>query len=93
MKKDKKERQVSKNKEKKDISKNILIVLIVLVALEVCMIPCFIYAGMNQIFPIVMFLIFPTLFAIFVLLLSRNTLIESKKKRKILEERRSSIKK
>ena len=57
------------------------------------MIPCFIYAGMNQIFPIVMFLIFPTLFAIFVLLLSRNTLIESKKKRKILEERRSSIKK
>ena len=30
MKKDKKERQVSKNKEKKDISKNILIVLIVL---------------------------------------------------------------
>lgn len=73
-------------KEKKDCSKGVLIALLVLVILELCMIPAFVYAGMNQWFPIVMFLVLPTVFAIIVLLLSKNTVKDAKRRREVLEE-------
>lgn len=73
-------------KGKKDRSKGVLIALLVLVVLELCMIPAFVYAGMNQWFPIVMFLVLPTVFAIIVLLLSRNTVKDAKRRREALEE-------
>lgn len=80
---ERREKEESKKKEKgKDVIDKILFSLMILVILEFCMIPCFVYAGMNQIFPIIMFLILPTSFAIIVLLLSKNTVKESKKKKR-----------
>ncbi len=87
MKKNEKEEKIKKErKEKKPKSKKILIFLFILVGLEICMIPCFIYAGMNQWFPITMFLLIPTISAIVILLLSRNTLKESERKKRLKEE-------
>ncbi len=80
----------NKAKEKKEPLDRILKVLIILVVLEVCMIPCFIYAGMNQVFPIIMFLVLPTCLAFLVLLLSRNTLIESRKKRTAVAKKKEA---
>jgi len=77
------EQMVNKKNTKKkkiDIVDRILVTLLILFVLELLMIPGFVYAGMNQIFPIVMFVVLPTVFALIILLLSRNTLMESRKK-------------
>jgi len=75
------EEAASKKKANKmDVVEKVLLALLILVILELLMIPAFVYAGMNQIFPIIMFIVLPTVFAIVILLLSRNTLMESKRK-------------
>lgn len=89
-KKEKKTRKTKKLKTKKNIMDRVLIILIGLVVLEVLMIPGFIYAGMNQIFPIIMFLVLPTSLAIFILLLSRNTLKESRKKKQSVTKKKEA---
>lgn len=79
--------QTGKKKTKKmDIVDRILAILLILSVLELLMIPGFIYAGMNQIFPIIMFIVLPTVFAFVILLLSRNTLMESRKKARRKQE-------
>lgn len=72
-------RTARNGKKRRKLASNykVLFFLMILVALELCMIPCFVYAGMNQIFPVIMFLIIPTIFAIIVFLLSKNTLNQS----------------
>ena len=77
---EKKTKKSSKNK--KDFLDYGLLALSVLMILEFLMIPCFVYAGMNQIFTIIMFILLPTLFALTILLLSRNTIKELKKRAK-----------
>ena len=79
MKKDKK--VVQKNKKKKDWNKIFLIILLALLILEI-LIPCLVYAEVKKVLPIVFFLIIPTVFAIIILLLSRNCSIDFEKKRK-----------
>ena len=76
-------------KKKMNMTDRMLVVLLILVAVELLMIPCFIYAGMNQIFPIIMFVVLPTVCAFIILLLSRNTLMESKKKTRQKAEQNS----
>lgn len=73
----------NKNKEKKvkgkkDVNKTILITLFVLVILEVVTIPLLIYAKITKVLPVIFFLVIPTLLAIAILLLSRNSLIDYK---------------
>ena len=79
----------AKKKKKMNMVDRMLAVLLVLSVLELLMIPCFIYAGMNQIFPIIMFVILPTVCAFVILLLSRNTLMESKRKTRQKTEQNS----
>ena len=81
-----------KKKKKMNIVDKVLLSLLILVILELLMIPGFVYAGMNQIFPIIMFIVLPTVFAFVILLLSRNTLMESRKKaRRKFEQKNESI--
>ena len=80
----KKEKKVKKVKGKKDVSKIILIVLFVLVILEVVTIPLLIYAKIIKALPIIFFLVIPTLLAIAILLLSRNSLIDYKIRKEML---------
>lgn len=80
MKKDKK--VVQKNKKKKDWNKIFLIILLALLILEIILIPCLVYAEVKKVLPIVFFLIIPTVFAIIILILSRNCSTDFEKKRK-----------
>ncbi len=57
---------------KKDWNKILLIVLSCLLGIEIILIPCLIYAEVKKILPIIFFLILPTIFGIFVVLLSSN---------------------
>lgn len=72
---------------KKDKSQIILKVLIVLLVLEVLFIPLLVIAEIKKVLPIVFFLIIPTLFSIFIVLLSKNCMNSYlRKKKKILEK-------
>lgn len=86
MKKEKK--VVKKNKVKKDWNKILLIIMLILLALEVVLIPCLVYAEVKKILPIVAFLIVPTLFGIIILLLSRNCTVDFEKKKERLAKKK-----
>lgn len=83
MKKDKKNIE----KKKKDWNKILLISLLVLLALEVVLIPCLVYAEVKRFLPILAFLILPTLCGVVVLLLSRNCTVDYQKKKERLSGR------
>lgn len=72
----------------KDWNKIWLIILLILLALEVVLIPCLVYAEVKRILPIIVFLVLPTLCGIVILLLSRNCTVDYQKKK----ERLSRIK-
>lgn len=88
----KKEKNVVQNKKSKKVVKRnwnqiLLITLLILLALEVVLIPCLVYAEVKRLLPIVFFLILPTLFGIVVLLLSRNCTSDfERKKERLLEK-------
>ena len=69
-----KETKPKKEKIKKDHRKLFLRVLIILFILELLSIPGFIFAGMNQVIPIVLFIVVPTVFAIIIVLLASSCL-------------------
>ncbi len=77
-----KKEKVKKEKVKKDHRKLFLRILIVLLILELLAIPGFIFAGMNQVIPIVLFIILPTVFAIAIVLLASSCLKSSLKEEK-----------
>lgn len=77
------------NKVKKDWNKILLITLLVLLALEISLIPCLVYAEVKRILPIVAFLILPTLFGIVILLLSRNCTVDFEKKKERLSKKKN----
>ncbi len=88
----KKEKNVVQNKKSKKVVKRnwnqiLLITLLILLALEIILIPCLVYAEVKRLLPIVFFLILPTLFGIVVLLLSRNCTSDfERKKERLLEK-------
>lgn len=67
-----------------DWNKILLITLLILLAVEVVLIPCLVYAEVKKILSIVVFLILPTLCGIVLLLLSRNCIVDYQKKRERL---------
>jgi len=69
-------------KIKKDCSKYVLMVLFGLMILEVIMIPLLVYARIVKLFPVICFLVLPTLLGIGILLLSRNSTIDFNRKNK-----------
>lgn len=73
-----------KNKSTKDWNKIWLITLLVLLLIEICLIPCLVYAEVKTVLPIIAFLVLPTVFGIFVLYLSRNCTVDYQKKRERL---------
>ncbi len=81
-----KENKPKKEKVKKDHRKLFLRVLIVLLILELLSIPGFIFAGMNQTIPIVLFIVVPTVFAIIIVLLA-NSCLKTSLKREASEEK------
>lgn len=68
----------------KDWNKIWLITLLILLALEVVLIPCLIYAEVKRILPIIAFLVLPTAFGIIILYLSRNCTVDYQKKKERL---------
>lgn len=69
-------------KIKRDCSKYVLIALFVLMILEVIMIPFLVYARIVKLFPVICFLVLPTLLGIGILLLSRNSTIDFNRRNK-----------
>lgn len=75
-------KDVKKKKEStKDWNKILLITLLILLALEIVLIPCLVYAEVKRVLPIVAFLVLPTLFGIVIILLSRNCTADYEKKK------------
>ena len=73
-----------KSIKNKDWNKIWLITLLILLALEVVLIPCLIYAEVKKVLPIIAFLVLPTLFGIVILYLGRNCTVDYEKKRERL---------
>lgn len=76
----KKNKKQTKPKVKKDYSKQVLIVLFILVIIEVIMVPLLIYAKIIKLLPVIFFLVIPSLLALAILLLSRNSTIDYNRK-------------
>lgn len=68
----------------KDWNKIWLITLLILLALEVVLIPCLVYAEVKRLLPILAFLVLPTVFGIVILFLSRNCTVDYEKKKEKL---------
>ena len=79
----KKEKKI---KEKKEVSKIILIILFILVILEVIMVPVLVYSKIIKTLPVIFFLVLPTLLAIGILLLSRNSLVDYKRRQEKMKK-------
>lgn len=79
--------RIQKNGQKRDWNKILLITLLLLLALEIILIPCLVYAEVKRLLPVVFFLILPTLFGIVVLLLSRNCSTDFERKKERLLKR------
>ncbi|MBE6147612.1 MAG: hypothetical protein E7168_04695 [Firmicutes bacterium] len=82
----KKEKKEHIKKIKKDGSRALIIVLIILFVIELLLIPGFMYAGMKKALPTVAFIIIPTLFALFVVVLCKTTWDDCKRKYQKLAE-------
>lgn len=76
-----------KKKEKKDLSKILLIVLTVLLVVNVIFIPLYILAEVRGKMGIIMFIVFPLLLLAGVVFLSRNCLKSYYTKKKVIEEK------
>ena len=72
---------MSNTKTKMNWNKILIVTLLILLALEVILIPCLIFAEVKRLLPVIFFLILPTLFGIVVLLLSRNCVVDYNKKK------------
>lgn len=72
---------MSNTKTKMNWNKIWIVTLLILLALEVILIPCLIFAEVKRLLPVIFFLILPTLFGIVVLLLSRNCVVDYNKKK------------
>ena len=80
-------KKVKKNKVKKDIRKPLLKVLVILLILDILFIPLFILAEVKPLVGISVFILFPLVMAIFVVLLSRSCFKSYESKKKTIEEK------
>lgn len=80
-------KKVKKNKPKKDLRKVLLKALIILLVIDIIFIPLFIFAEIKPLVGMTIFIFFPLVMAIFILLLSRSCLKSYENKKKIIEEK------
>lgn len=76
-----------KNKEKKDIRKILLRILVILLAIDVIFIPLFILAEVKPMVGMSVFIFFPLVLAIFTVLLSKSCYDSYEKKKAYIEEK------
>ena len=80
-------KKIKKVKEKKDIRKPLLKILTILLIVDIIFIPLFIFAEVKPIVGMCVFIFFPLVMAIFVVLLSRNCFHSYENKKKVIEEK------
>ena len=80
-----------KNKEKKELSKILLMVLVGILVLDVILIPLYILAEIKGKMGIILFIVFPLILLGMVVYLSRNCLKSYNTKKKIVEEKLKGI--
>ena len=80
-------KKVKKNKVKKDIRKPLLKVLVILLILDILFIPLLMLAEVKPLVGISVFILFPLVMAIFVVLLSRSCFKSYENKKKMVEEK------
>ena len=76
-----------RNKERKDIRKPLLKILTILLIIDIIFIPLFIYAEVKPLVGMCMFIFFPLVMAIFVVLLSRSCYKSYEHKKAMIEEK------
>jgi len=81
-----------KNKEKKDLSKILLIILTGLLVVNVVLIPLYILAEVKGKMGIILFIVFPLILLGVVVYLSRNCLKSYNSKKKVIEEKLKAMK-
>lgn len=80
-----------KKKEKKELSKILLMILVGLLILDVILIPLYILAEVKGKMGIILFIVFPLILLGIVVYLSRNCLKSYNTKKKIVEEKLKGI--
>ena len=75
------------NNRKKDKTQTLVIILLVLLALEIVLIPCLVYAEVRRLLPVIAFLILPTVFGIVVILLIHNCTNDYEHKKERLKKK------
>ncbi len=80
-------KKIKKTKERKDISKPLLKILTILLIVDIIFIPLFIYAEVKPLVGMCVFIFFPLVMAVFVVLLSRSCLKSYENKKKMIEDK------
>ena len=81
---------MKKKKQKKDFKKIMLKILMVLLVIDIIFIPLCIFAEVKSKVGICIFILFPLLLAILIVLLSRNCVSSYNKKKRSIEEKLSN---
>ena len=79
-----------RNKVKRNYSKILLKILLILLAVDVVFIPLCIFAEVRSMVGIEVFLLFPLGLAIMIVLLSKNCFNSYERKKKLIEEKLSN---
>ncbi len=82
-------KKIKKVKAKKDIRKPLLKVLTILLIVDIIFIPLFIFAEVRPMVGISVFILFPLIMAILVVILSRSSYKSYENKKKMIEEKLS----
>lgn len=80
-------KKIKKTKERKDISKLLLKILTILLIVDIIFIPLFIYAEVKPLVGMCVFIFFPLVMAVFVVLLSKSCLKSYESKKKMIEDK------
>ena len=80
-------KKIKKVKAKKDIRKPLLKVLTILLIVDIIFIPLFIFAEVRPMVGISVFILFPLIMAILVVILSRSSYKSYENKKKMIEEK------
>ena len=76
-----------KKKVKKDFRKPLLKILVILLILDIIFIPLFIFAEVKPLVGMSVFIFFPLVMALFVVLLSKSCFKSYENKKKMIEEK------
>ncbi len=80
-------KKIKKTKERKDISKPLLKILTILLIVDIIFIPLFIYAEVKPLVGMCVFIFFPLVMVVFVVILSRSCLKSYENKKKMIEDK------